>query len=193
MSETKPKKMVRRSVAIALGIICIVLVAGLGVVLFMGYSPTFGSSVTSLQSQLNDLNATYNKYLSTHGHNDSDYNSLSTQNTNLQNQVNDLNNTLNLAKSTVAVNNQTISQPQDSWFNWTFKAQYAGYLLVQVYNSTILNPLAELVYSYHGINYDQQTEVGTIEGAAFPIMPSYIEVRVGNGLTYLSIMLVVQL
>lgn len=101
--------------------------------------------------------------------------------TNLQNQVNDLNNTLNLAKSTVWVNNQTITQPQDSWSNWTFNADYAGYVLVQVYNSTITNPLAEVVYSYHGISYDQQTKVGTIEGAAFPIMPSDIEIRVGNG------------
>jgi hypothetical protein len=54
-SETKPKKMVRRSVAVALGIICIILVAGLGVVLYMGYSPTATNSVTSLQSQINQL------------------------------------------------------------------------------------------------------------------------------------------
>jgi len=100
--------------------------------------------------------------------------------TNLQNQVNDLNNTLNLAKSTVWVNNQTISQPQNSWSNWTFRADYAGYVSVQVHNSTILNPLADVVYSYHDINYDQQTKVGTIEGVAFPIMPSSIEIRVGN-------------
>jgi hypothetical protein len=49
-SETKPKKMVRRSVAIALGIICIVLVAGLaGTVVLMNVQ------ITSLQSQMNNL------------------------------------------------------------------------------------------------------------------------------------------
>lgn len=101
--------------------------------------------------------------------------------TSLQSQVNDLNNTLNLSKSTVWVNNQTISPPQDSWWNWTFRADYAGYVSVQVYNSTITNPLAEVVYSYHGINYDNQTYVGTSEGAAFPIMPTNIEIRIGNG------------
>ena len=105
MSE---KKMVSRNVAVALGIICIVLAACLA-----------GTGVL--------MNAKI---------------------TNLQNQVNDLNNTLSLAKSTVWVNNQTISQPQDSWSNWTFRADYAGYVLVQVYNSTILNPLAEVVYNY---------------------------------------------
>jgi hypothetical protein len=52
MSE---KKMVRRSVAIALGIVCIILVAALGVVTFMGYSPTATNSVPTLQSQINQL------------------------------------------------------------------------------------------------------------------------------------------
>jgi hypothetical protein len=125
--KTSQKKMVSRNVAVALGIICIILAVGLvGAIL------------------------------------------------DLQNQVNNLNNTLSLAKSTVWVNNQTITLPQDSWHNWTFKAPYAGYVLVQAYDSGITK--AEVVYSYHGINYDQQTDVGR----AFPIMPSSIEIRVGN-------------
>lgn len=90
--KVKEKKVVSRSVAIALGIICIILTAGLGIVLFMGYSPISGSSVTSLQSQLNDLNATYNDYKSTHSDTDSDYTSLATQNLNLQNQNTNLQN-----------------------------------------------------------------------------------------------------
>ena len=151
MSETKPKKMVSRSVAIALGIICIILVAALGAVA-----------------------NTLNSYVASHHYTDSAYDAV-------QNQVSDLTSTLNLYKSTVWVNPQTISQPQDSWYNWTFRADYAGYVSVQVYNSTILNPLAEVVYSYHGIHYDQQTEVGTIGRVTFPIMPSSIEIRVGNG------------
>jgi predicted PurR-regulated permease PerM len=81
MGETNPKKMVSRSVAVALGIICIILVAGLGVVLFIGFSPTSGS-----------LQTTYNDYVNDHHHTDEEYNSL-------QNQVNDLTNTLNLGKS----------------------------------------------------------------------------------------------
>jgi hypothetical protein len=131
MSDIKPRKMVRRSVAIALGIVCIVLIAGLG-----------GAMVYYTMT------------------------------------INDKNQIVNLTKSTVWVDNQNISQPQDSWTNWTFKAEYAGYVSVQVYYSTILNPSAEVVYSYQGINYDQQKE-GTTE--AFPIMPSNIEIRVGNG------------
>jgi hypothetical protein len=54
-SKMSEKKMVRRSVAVALGIICIILVAGLGVVLYMGYSPTATNSVSSLQDKINQL------------------------------------------------------------------------------------------------------------------------------------------
>jgi len=96
----------------------------------------------------------------------------------LQSQMNNLTNIVSLANSTVWVKNQIISQLQDSWHNWTFTADYAGYVSVQVYNSTILNPLAEVAYSYQGIHYDQQTE-GTTE--TFPVMPSSIEISVGNG------------
>lgn len=64
LNETKPKEMVRRRVAIALGIICILLITGLGGA--MAY------------------------YVSMHHHTDSDYDSLTSQNTNLQNQNNQL-------------------------------------------------------------------------------------------------------
>jgi hypothetical protein len=144
------KKVVRRSVAIALGIACIILVAALGVVTFMGYSQTATNSVPSLQSQINQLqswldgnktllsqtqtwlegnitdynsrisdlqneiaslNSTYNDYVASHQHTNSDHNSLQstynnyvndhgytseqyqnlqTQITNLQNQIADL-------------------------------------------------------------------------------------------------------
>jgi hypothetical protein len=128
-SETKPKKMVRRSVAVALGIICVILIAGLGLVI--------------------------------------SYNTMA---------INDRDEIVKLTKSTVWVDNQTVIQPQDSWTNWTFKADYAGYISVQVYNSTVF-PSAKVVYSYQGINYDEQKEGAT---EAFPVMPSNIEIRVGN-------------
>jgi hypothetical protein len=47
MSETKPKKMVGRSVAIALGIICIILVAGLGVLFIQ-----FQNQISSMRARM---------------------------------------------------------------------------------------------------------------------------------------------
>jgi hypothetical protein len=74
------KQFVGRSVAIGLGIICIILAAGL-IGVFAYYTVT-----------INNQSVKYNDYVSTHSHADSDYNSLSTQLTNLsiiiQNQQN---------------------------------------------------------------------------------------------------------
>jgi hypothetical protein len=64
MSEPKPKKMVRRSVAIALGIICIVLIVAL-----VGAVAYYTMNTTS--------NTTYNDYVSTHSHTNADYDAMS--------------------------------------------------------------------------------------------------------------------
>jgi hypothetical protein len=128
--ETKPKKMVSRNVAAALGIICIVLVAGLG------------SAIVYYTMTIND-----------------------------RDQI------VNLTRSKVWVNNQTISQPELSTTNWTFKADYAGYISVQVYNSTAI-PAADVIYSYQGLYYNQILEGPT---EVFPVMPTTIEIRVANG------------
>jgi prefoldin subunit 5 len=53
-SETKPKKMVRRSVAIALGIICVVVVAGLAGT-FAYYVNDKNNTISSLDSQISNL------------------------------------------------------------------------------------------------------------------------------------------
>jgi predicted membrane-bound spermidine synthase len=53
MSEktSTPKKMVSTNVAVALGILCIILIAALGVVVYMAYAPTSNSlqSIVNLQ------------------------------------------------------------------------------------------------------------------------------------------------
>lgn len=205
-------KVVKRSVAIALGIICVVLGASLGVVLFIDYSPTFGSSVPSLQKQINDLNATYNDlnatyndYRNTHHQTDSDYNSLQDEITNLLNQVsslqnesgmlqnqvdslhdqlNDFTNIVSLTRSTVWVDNQTVSQPASGFggffINWVFPASYAGFVSFNVLSSTTDSTYVGVVYSSYGVNYDSKIKVGTNGTAVFPVLPSSsIEVEIG--------------
>jgi hypothetical protein len=63
MSVPIPKKMVSRSVAVALGIICIVLIVGL-----VGVMAYYAMNTTS--------NATYNDYVSSHSHTNSEYDSM---------------------------------------------------------------------------------------------------------------------
>jgi hypothetical protein len=82
MSE---KKVVRRSVAIALGIICIILIAGLGGA--MAYYTmivndknttydSYASNHTQTNSEFNTLNSSYYDYMGTHSHTDSEYDAL---------------------------------------------------------------------------------------------------------------------
>jgi hypothetical protein len=138
-SQPIPKKMVSRNVAVTLGIICILLIVGLGVAMAYLY---------------------------------------------------DLNNTLNLGKSTVWVNDETVTQAPGTYTTWTFSASYAGYVSifvrdsglgvackVEAFYSTVVN--GELVsYSHEDIVYQGSS-------AAFAVVPSpSITVGVGNGLFF---------
>lgn len=58
------KKVVGRNVAIALGIVCIILIAGLG------------GAMAYYTMVVNDKNATYDSYASSHTHTNSDFNTL---------------------------------------------------------------------------------------------------------------------
>jgi hypothetical protein len=189
VNETKPKRMVRRSVAIALGIVCIILVAVLSIVAFMSYSPTSSNSVASLQNQLNDLNATYNGYVSTHSHTDSDYNSLSTQNTNLQNQVNDFNSTVydlnrvvNMEKTQYWEGGEEIYYNASSYHEWRSNPDYAGYLEVDVQSNATTTYVQVAYISYYGVHYDNQIVVGAGSTRTyFPILPALsVTTKVGN-------------
>jgi hypothetical protein len=204
--ESKRGKGVGRNVAIALGTICIILVAALIAVVYAGYYPAVNNS-TVLQSQMKDLNSTYNDYKSTHSHTDSDYDSvvsdraswqgqydsLQFENMDLQNQVRDLASIINLEKSTVWVSNLTISQPAGSYTDMHFSVNFTGYVLVNVTSSNTNKTYAEVSYSGNGIYYDNTINVGTNGTAAFPVvaipvlifpfmtaLPTPIEVRVGN-------------
>jgi hypothetical protein len=89
--------------------------------------------------------------------------------------VEDLTSTLDIDKSTVWVDNQTISQPAGSYTDLNFTASYAGYVSVNVQTSTTNTTYVEVIYSaYLGINYDNTITVGTSGTAAFPVLPFLI-------------------
>ena len=185
MSEQKPeKKVVSRTVAIALGIICIILAVGL-----MGAIADYTSiisgkdnTITTITNQENQLSTwlsgnvtAYNNYVSSHSHTNADYQNLQTQKTNLTNIV-------NLSDSATWVNDQTVSQTVGSYTYWTFSASYAGYVSVYVQSSTSGATYVEVIYSAYGVSYDNQIGVGSGGySVTFPILPSSnIEIGVGN-------------
>lgn len=180
MFEPKREKVVGRNVAIALGIICIILVAILATVLFMSYSPTLDSSIPSLQSQLTN---TQNQLTNVQGQ----LAGLQNQITNLQNQkgalqaqVNDLNDVLNMTKSETWATSQTVSQPAGTYNFWAHFTTYAGYVTVNVESSTTDKTYIEVLWNSNGISYYNKTSVGAGGTGVFPVLSSNVEVRVGN-------------
>jgi len=187
MSE---KKVVSRNITIALGIICIIVLVGL-VGAVANYTSIINNKDKSYQdyvsthshtnSEFNSLNTSYHDYMGTHSHTNSEYDDYVANHHHTDSEYNDLTDIVNLAKSTIWVNDQTISQPASSYTYWTVSANYAGYVSVQVHTSTTDNTYVRVIYSSHGVNYDHQITVGVSGTAVFPLLPSSsIEIRVGN-------------
>jgi len=180
MSE---KKVVGRNVVIALGIICVILAVGLvgAVANYTSIISGKDNTVTAKDSQIADKDDTISSLNSQIASQDSQISSLNSQASSLQNQVNDLNAIANLAKSTVWVNDETVSQPAGSYSYWIRSASYAGYVVVVVHSSTTSGTGVRVIYSSHGVSYDNLLGVGSGGTAVFPILPSLnIEIRVGN-------------
>ena len=160
------KKVVRRSVAVGLGIVCVLLIAGFGGV--MAY------------------------YVSTHHHTDSDYDSLNSQNTYLNNIVNLANSTVWVNDTTVTqtAGNYTSWYFQASYAGYVsinvqtsttdttyVEVIYSAYMGINYNNTTavgtsrtaafpILPPFPIVRYSFSSI------------ASSIPV--STIEIRVGN-------------
>jgi len=171
MNETKPKKVVGRNVAVALGIICIILIA---------LTAYFTITGISAQNSYNNLQNKYNQ---------------------LQNQNNQLQNIVSLTNFTVWANDQIISQPSalitygnSSYVYWTESVSYAGYISITILSSTNNLTWAAVVYNYpiinspstryyaYDVNYNNIADIGTNGTAYLPVLPcSSISVEVGNG------------
>jgi len=193
MSKTKEMKITRSGITVSLGIICIILIAGLSVVLFMAYSPTSGSLLTTYNnykkthsyndSEYNSLLTTYNGYKNDHTYTNEQYQSLANQTSSLNNQVDDLTNTLNLSKSITWATNETVSQSPANdplhYSTWTNATNYAGYLSVNI--SSTNNTIWVIVfYSLYGIHYDNSFIVWSSGTEYFPVLPSTVTVEVLN-------------
>ena len=169
MSQKQEKKVVGRSIAIGIGIICVILLIALV------------GAVANYTSIINNKDIIYQDYVSTHSHTNSEYDSYVANHHHTDGEYNNLNDIVNLAKSTTWIDDHTISQPASSYTYWTFSANYIGYVSVQVHSSTTDNTYVRVIYSSHGVNYDNQITVGTSGTAVFPLLPSSnIEIRVGN-------------
>jgi hypothetical protein len=163
MSEQKSeKKVVSRTVAIALGIITIVLAVGL-VGAMADYTSMINGKDNTISSQASQIS-------------------------NLQNRVNgitsNLTDTLELQKSETWLNDQAVSISSSGSTSWTFSASYAGYVYV-LFDTKAENFFGLYIrtsFHYADINYYNQVGNSTYASniADFPILPSNVQIVVGT-------------
>ena len=183
------KKIFGRTMVIALGMICIVLVAGL-----VGAIAVYMPMVNSLESQIAEKN---NTILSLN----SQVLSLNSQVSSLQDNLEQINSTMSSYQDAIQTYNSQISyylsilylnesgylvtaQPltQDanaSTVVFNDILQYAGYVSVAV-ESNSTTTYVQVVYSSYEVNYDHNMTVGTSGTAVFPVLPGNIAIGVGN-------------
>jgi hypothetical protein len=146
-----PKKVVGKTVAVTLGIICIILVAVL--IYSVGMMESANNKISNLQNE----------------------------NSFLKSQIDGLNNIANLSEIDLWKWAANISQPPMSNYSWSFSASYAGYLLIilNVYQNSTNNVYIRLVWSYKNVvNYDNTTYGGVVKCAILPC-PN-VTITIGN-------------
>lgn len=210
-SETKPKKMVRRSVAIALGIICILLIA------FIAYFSITGISAQNSYNNLQNQNKQLQTWLNG---NETLLNQTQANNTNLQNQIDSLNSVFtnlqnqvnnfhigNTENSTIWVNNKIVQTNENVSIQtsenisvvgienvgWGTYVPSAGYVSIRVSsnnNSTYVGLGTFYILNSTNINSTNiffptyyQFSVGFGGTVVFPVLPtSLISIYFGSSI-----------
>jgi len=183
------KKLVSRMVVIALGLICIVLVAGL-----VGAIAVYMPMVSNLESQIAEKNSTIS--------------SLNSQISSLNSQVSSLQDAFDQANSTIEEYQEALDSynSQIGYYlsviylnesGYLFAPQsftqdantsdvvydgdirYAGYVSIAIESSSNTT-YTQVAYFSYGVNYNNTVTVGTGATAVFPVLPGTIVVSVGN-------------
>jgi uncharacterized coiled-coil protein SlyX len=183
------KRIVSRTMVIALGLICIVLVAGL-----VGAIAVYMPMVSNLESQIAEKDNTIFSL-------NSQVASLNSQVASLQANFEQLNSTIEDYQEAIEAFNQQVSYylsviylnesgylfatqtlTQDanaSTVVYDDNLRYAGYVSVTV-ESNSTTTYALVMYSSYGVNYDHNVTVGTGGTAVFPVLPGEVLIGVGN-------------
>src|SRR4030042_4313523 len=144
MSE---KRMVRRSVAIALGVVCIILIAGIVEIrlYYLVQDIEKDETITRLNIEA------FNK--------NSQISQLKSNVTNLQNQVNNLTDILNLNKSAVWYNGTLLIVPPLELTMLEKNAPYAEYVSVQVSSPQGNETIILLIYYSEVLKYRHEDSI----------------------------------
>ena len=191
------KKVVGRTVAMVLGLICIILAAGLvgmfAIYLSGGSNATelatlkaenadLQDNVTSLNTQLSYITNLYAQTKNSLDQLTADYADLQNYTASLEdnNYTSYLENLLQLGASAYILQNQAVQL--DAGENMTLYSDtflYAGYLAVQV-TSTSNTTFAQLIYSFLDVDFNNTVVLGEEGTTLFPILPTEFAFILGN-------------
>ncbi len=188
MENTTQKKVFGKKVIVTLGIIYVVLIAGL-----VGTIAFYMSLVNNLNLQMAEKDSEISSLNSQLAEKDDIISSLNAQISTFQNflaakdsQINLLNSTilylynyLYLNVSTLLVYTSVTQDANSSTIVWNYMLQFAGYIVVYLQSSSNTT-YVELSYSYHEVDYRNIVTVGTNGTAAFPVLPALVKINVGN-------------
>jgi len=196
--ETSSKKVVSRTVAIGLGVVCIALAAGLVIALVL-YAPM----VADLQSQVSDQDATIASLNTQVSSLTTQVSSLATQVASLKSsldqsynasevqaliaeyvqQIQDDQAIISLGKSGYLVQNFQVNQTAGGFTPiWSNNLGYAGYVGVQA-ESNSSTTYVRIIYPLLGLEdqyFDYNVTLGTSGSTVLPVLPGEVSIGVGN-------------
>lgn len=195
--ETNSKKVVSRTTAIALGVVCVLLAAGLATTLVL-YTPM----VSKLQSQLADQDKTVDSLNLQVSMLTDQVSSLTAQVTSLQNSLSqsvsrsdvqnltaeynqailDYEALLSLSKSGYLVQATLLTQQAgETTLVWNEDLHYAGYVVVQV-ESNSTTTYGEVAYTLPASEelFEYNVTLGNSGMTVFPVLPGPVQIGVGN-------------
>jgi|GEM_PF-3479100 hypothetical protein len=183
------KKVVGRNVAISLGIICIILVAG----------------ISGIAVMLNNNIAQHNDYVLNHSYTNDKYSNLNASLYAIDSQLDDLTSIVHLENSTTVYDvGQQIelpanfsTEPDIGEYGLSSTppfGEYAGIAYVEISSNrsdTYVNVTYTAKNVFPQFNYTVETDIGTSGTLAFPVLPAeMINLRIalrGSGIAYANV------
>lgn len=188
-SKPSKKRTNWNNLATALLMICIVLLASLiGVIAF--YLPLVSNldsqiiekdlRISELNTNASSLNAQVSDLQVTIDQKDSEITDLREGAEYLNSVIAHQYSILFLNESSYLVAQREITtNSNESALIYQYNLDYAGYVSVNL-ESTSNTTYVQLLYTYNGVNYHQNVTVGESGTAHFPVLPTIIEIWVGN-------------
>ena len=192
-SKSSKKRTNWNNLATALLMVCIVLLASL-IGVFAFYMPTVSDldyqiiekdlRISELNANASSLNAQVSDLQNTVDQKDGEIADLKENAEYLNAVTAHYLSILFLNESSYLVaQRETSTNENESTMIYQYNLDYAGYVSVNV-ESTSNKTYVQLLYTFNGVNYNQNVTVGESGTAYFPILPTIIEIWVGNTKTY---------